>query len=108
MSSSSFSRSPTTAGPKSGSASSAKRPDHGWGNWNDQTRASTRNGKSGGELVAPTIYLPDTNAWITYLKRPTSPLASKLVQTSASQVRLCSVVLGELFYGAYKGSHTPA
>jgi tRNA(fMet)-specific endonuclease VapC len=48
------------------------------------------------------IYLLDTNAWIAYLRQSAPLLVRKVQQTSASDLRLCSVVLAELFYGAYR------
>ena len=49
-------------------------------------------------------YLLDTNAWIRYVNKPRSAIARKLPTLQPDDVRLCSVVLGELYYGAYKSS----
>jgi len=49
-------------------------------------------------------YLLDTNAWIRYVNKPRSAIARKLATLQPDDVRLCSVVLGELYYGAYKSS----
>jgi tRNA(fMet)-specific endonuclease VapC len=51
------------------------------------------------------IYLLDSNAWILYM-RQTDPVLTQKVQTiGPKDIRLCSVVLGELYYGAF---HSPA
>lgn len=47
-------------------------------------------------------YLLDTNQWIYLLKGRSPSLAKKLDKVSPQEVRLCSVVKEELFYGAYK------
>jgi tRNA(fMet)-specific endonuclease VapC len=47
-------------------------------------------------------YLPDTNAWIVYLKRPDSPVRARLQQLSPAAVLLCSVVKAELLHGVEK------
>lgn len=47
-------------------------------------------------------YLLDTNVWIHYLKNAASPVASRLRQTPASEVAVCSVVWAELLHGARK------
>ncbi len=47
-------------------------------------------------------YLLDTNVWIHYLKNAESPVASRLRQTPASEVVVCSVVWAELLHGARK------
>lgn len=44
-------------------------------------------------------YLLDSNAWIAYL-RGKDPLVIQRIQQQAADVVLCSVVLGELLYGA--------
>lgn len=47
-------------------------------------------------------YLLDTNTWIDYLKRPSSLVESRLRNTPADDVAVCSVVWAELLYGARK------
>jgi tRNA(fMet)-specific endonuclease VapC len=47
------------------------------------------------------MLLLDTNIWIAFLKRDRSVLA-RLRETSATEIRLCSVVKAELLYGARK------
>ena len=49
------------------------------------------------------IYLRDTNVWISYLRRKSPALVQRFTQTNPADVRLCSVVLGELVYGVYHG-----
>jgi tRNA(fMet)-specific endonuclease VapC len=53
-------------------------------------------------------YLLDTNAWIAFLNRRTSKVAHRLAATNPAEVRLCSVVMAELYFGAYKSSRTAA
>jgi tRNA(fMet)-specific endonuclease VapC len=50
------------------------------------------------------IYLLDTNAWIAYLRLSNPALTQKIQQTASTDIRLCSVVLAELYYGAFHGS----
>src|SRR4051812_25724878 len=47
-------------------------------------------------------YLLDTNAWIVYLKSPTSRIRSRLTNLTPGDVRLCSIVKAELLHGAEK------
>jgi predicted nucleic acid-binding protein len=49
------------------------------------------------------IYLPDTNAWISYLRRNSPALVQRFARTNPSDIRLCSVVVGELIYGVFHG-----
>ena len=51
------------------------------------------------------IYLPDTNAWIGYLRGKDAALVQRFLQTDPADIRLGSVVLGELLYGV---DHGPA
>jgi tRNA(fMet)-specific endonuclease VapC len=47
-------------------------------------------------------HLLDTNAWVDHLRRgPASKVTANLAAAPAGSVFLCSVVLGELIYGAY-------
>ncbi len=48
---------------------------------------------------------PDTNAWIGYLRGKDVALVHRFLLAGPSNLRLSSVVLGELLYGAY---HAPA
>lgn len=51
------------------------------------------------------IYLLDSNACIVYLKRPSSGIRQRLFSIPDSDVAVCSVVKGELFYGAMKSNN---
>jgi len=44
-------------------------------------------------------YLLDTNACISYLNNPVSPIRARLSQFQPSAIFICSVVKAELFYG---------
>ncbi len=50
------------------------------------------------------MYLLDTNACIRVLNDSSRPLVSRLRQHHPSEIRLCSVVKGELVYGARRSS----
>jgi len=53
------------------------------------------------------IYLLDTNACIIYLKGKNFHLKQKLDNIPLSEIAVCSVVKGELFYGSiFKHSTT--
>jgi predicted nucleic acid-binding protein len=45
-------------------------------------------------------YLLDSNAWIAYLRQKHPQLIQRLNQENPADLPLCSVVLGELLYGA--------
>ena len=47
-------------------------------------------------------YLLDTNIWIFYLKNSSSLVGTRLRNTSASDIAVCSVVRAELLHGARK------
>ena len=47
-------------------------------------------------------YLLDTNIWIFYLKNASSLVGTRLRNTSASDIAVCSVVRAELLHGARK------
>src|SRR5947208_22449 len=51
-------------------------------------------------------YLLDSNAWIGYLRGTDQALIQKVQQTPPTEICLCSVVMAELYYGAYHGSPT--
>lgn len=51
------------------------------------------------------IYLLDTNACIIYLKGKNLYLKQKLDNISISEIAVCSVVKGELFYGAMRSAN---
>jgi tRNA(fMet)-specific endonuclease VapC len=50
-----------------------------------------------------TIYLLDTNVCIQYLRNRDPALIARIQSQPPDEVRLCSVVQAELYYGAYKG-----
>ena len=54
------------------------------------------------------IWLLDTNAWITYLKRKNDKLVGRVESGDPADMCLCSVVRFELLYGAYKGTQRHA
>lgn len=47
-------------------------------------------------------YLLDTNAWIQYLKNPSSPIRAKLAALRPLDIITCSIVRSELLHGAEK------
>jgi len=48
------------------------------------------------------MYLLDTNAWVAYLRQNNPTLLQRLQQHQPADICLCSVVLGELWYGAVR------
>jgi tRNA(fMet)-specific endonuclease VapC len=55
-------------------------------------------------------YLLDSNAWIGWLRQKEPTLVARIKQETPSDILLCSVVLGELIYGAERSgaSHRTA
>ncbi len=49
-------------------------------------------------------YLPDTNAWIGFLNADGSKVQQRLKATDSSDIRLCSIVKAELYFGAERSS----
>ena len=49
-------------------------------------------------------YLLDANAWIGHLRQNSPAVTQRLGQHTVADVVLCSVVLGELYYGAEHGA----
>lgn len=47
-------------------------------------------------------YLLDSNAWITWLRKAHAPLVARVRHEAAADIYLCSVVVGELIYGAQR------
>lgn len=47
-------------------------------------------------------YLLDTNACVEYLRKRNANVVRRVQMTPPDQIVLCSVVVGELCYGAYK------
>jgi len=50
-------------------------------------------------------YLLDTNACISYLNNPLSPIRFRISQFQPSAIFICSVVKAELFYGVYNSGN---
>ncbi len=49
-------------------------------------------------------YLLDTNAFVDHLRRgPSSKVTTKLLDSPPGSIYLCSIVLGELLFGAIRG-----
>lgn len=46
-------------------------------------------------------YLLDTNAWVSYLRGKNHTLIARLSAQTPHELGLCTIVLGELYYGAY-------
>ncbi len=53
-------------------------------------------------------YLLDTNAWASYLNRRDASVANRIEQIGSADIRLCSVVKAELYYGAQKSPRREA
>lgn len=53
-------------------------------------------------------YLLDTNACIRYLRDPASRVRRELAARPPADIRLCSVVLAELYPGALRSTHPVA
>jgi tRNA(fMet)-specific endonuclease VapC len=49
-------------------------------------------------------FLLDTNAWIAYIRQAHAGLVQKVQGTGAVDIHLCSIVLGELYYGAFRSA----
>jgi tRNA(fMet)-specific endonuclease VapC len=54
------------------------------------------------------IFLLDTNACITYLRGQNALLAQRVTARPPREIRLCPVVIGELYYGAYRSTRPTA
>ncbi len=54
------------------------------------------------------IYLPDTNAWIGFLNASSSKIQQRFNKTDLSEIKLCSVVKAELYYGAERSNRREA
>jgi tRNA(fMet)-specific endonuclease VapC len=50
------------------------------------------------------VYLLDTNTCVEYLRSRNAHVIQRIQSQPTQNIRLCSVVLGELFYGAF---HSP-
>jgi len=49
-------------------------------------------------------YLPDTNVWIRLLNNGENLVKQRFEQMDSSEIRLCSVVKAELYFGAEKSN----
>jgi tRNA(fMet)-specific endonuclease VapC len=49
-------------------------------------------------------YLLDTNVWVTVLRRPGSSLTARFRAVNPADIRVCSVVVGELRQGALRSA----
>ncbi len=49
-------------------------------------------------------YLLDSNVWITFLRRPHSPVVPRLQARQPHEIRVCSVVRAELIYGTLRSA----
>ena len=45
------------------------------------------------------MFLLDSNAWITFLRKPGSLVVPRLKAKRRDEIRVCSVVVAELYYG---------
>jgi tRNA(fMet)-specific endonuclease VapC len=50
------------------------------------------------------IYLLDSNVWITFLRKPHSPVVARLRAHRPDDIRVCSVVAAELYYGCLRSA----
>ncbi len=50
-------------------------------------------------------YLLDTNVWVTFLRNPNSPVVPRLRAKQPRDVCVCSVVVGELYYGCLRSAN---
>lgn len=50
------------------------------------------------------IYLLDSNVWITFLRNPHSPVVPRLQARLPAELRTCSVVVAELYYGCLRSA----
>ena len=53
-------------------------------------------------------YLLDTNVWVVFLRNPRSPVVPRLRATQPADVRICSVVVAELYYGCLRSANPAA
>jgi tRNA(fMet)-specific endonuclease VapC len=50
------------------------------------------------------IYLPDTNVWVQFLRNRHALVVQRLRARQPSEIRLCSVVAAELYYGCLRSA----
>ncbi len=53
-------------------------------------------------------YLLDTNVWVVFLRKPHSPVVARLRARQPADVRVCSVVIAELYYGCLRSANPAA
>ena len=54
------------------------------------------------------MYLLDSNAWITFLRKPHSPVVARLQARQPHEIRVCSPVAAELYYGCLRSAKVQA
>lgn len=54
------------------------------------------------------MYLLDANVWITFMRRPNSPVIARLRASPISDIGICSVVVAELYYGCLRSGRPAA
>src|SRR6266446_3080146 len=54
------------------------------------------------------IYLPDTNVWVQFLRHRHALVVQRLQARQAADIRLCSVVAAELYYGCLRSAKPAA
>jgi tRNA(fMet)-specific endonuclease VapC len=50
------------------------------------------------------MFLLDANVWIAFLRKPHSPVVPRLRARRPAEIRVCSVVVGELYYGCLRSA----
>lgn len=50
------------------------------------------------------MFLLDSNVWIAFLRRPISPVVPRLQARLPAEIRVCSVVVAELYYGSLRSA----
>ena len=51
------------------------------------------------------MFLLDSNVWITFLRKPLSLVVPRLRAKATDEIRVCSVVVAELFYGTLRSAN---
>ena len=50
------------------------------------------------------MFLLDSNVWIAFLRMPHSPVVARLRARLPAEIRVCSVVVAELYYGCLRSA----
>jgi tRNA(fMet)-specific endonuclease VapC len=50
------------------------------------------------------MFLLESNVWITFLRKPHSPVVPRLQARVPAEIRVCSVVVSELYYGCLRSA----